>query len=120
MYTCPKCQTILKSKNDYVNHSDGHAVGSKRKVYPCPSCQFSLHNRTSFYTHLKSHEENEPKTPESKAEGGIICRHCKELFTIKTIESHLRSLPGGSKILCPFCESGSHPTYIAYKTHKHR
>ena len=118
MYTCPKCSRKLKSKNDYVDHCDGHSIG--KKDYPCPNCQFHFRNRASFYTHVKSCKVQKPKPVEGDVEGEVLCRHCKDTFTVKTIETHLRSLPNDIKILCPFCKSGSHPTYNAYTTHKHR
>ena len=121
MYACPKCNTSVKSVNKYVDHIESsHSIGSKKSI-PCPVavCKLTFHGKTTFYTHMKSHATKNPDS-EPKDEAEISCRHCKELFTIQTIESHLKSLPDGSRILCPFCKSGSHPNYNAYKTHKYR
>ena len=116
MYICSKCSRKLKSKHEYLEHCDSHAINAGKKDYPCTDCQFHFKTRNSFYNHAKVHDIERPKPVEEK----VLCRHCKETFTVKTIEKHLQSMPNGIKILCPYCEYGSHPTYNAYTTHKHR
>ena len=120
MYTCPKCQTVVKSKYGYIQHMDGHFTSSNKNI-PCPICKLGLGtSRQTFYKHMSSHDTPKVESP-AESEETLYCGHCDTSFpSKKSIETHFQTFEDGIKIPCPFCKSKSLPSFAAYKMHKTR
>ena len=118
---CPICQYSAKSVLDYVKHTAVHNLVSSKKKISCPHCPTVCGSRSVFLVHLKTHKNTKSEEPLSEGENhSIYCKHCGNIFsTLKIYEEHIKEIPLGSEIACPYCHI-TKTSFSAYKVHKSR